>query len=212
MKRAAFGIIGAVALAVAGLAADAGFAPAAAQQNRAPVILIVNQAQVLAQSKAGQSIGPQLEKLQEEANQELNAEVEKIVKESEDLKKQKDLMAEDVWLEKAKQLAVKQNNLPVLREVKVRELSLAEQQAIGKINEKLTPILQKIVEARGATLLLDRSAVMYAAADTDITSEVIAELDKAITSVKVEKVSLAELQRQAQQAAAAQNKNQNKKK
>ncbi|MFQ5562752.1 MAG: OmpH family outer membrane protein [Parvularculaceae bacterium] len=179
----------------------------AQQSAKAPVILIINQAQVLAQSKAGQSIQPQLAKLEEEANKELNAEVEKVLKESEDLKKQKDLMAEDVWLEKAKQVAVKQNNLPVLRDVKVRELSLSEQQALGKISEAMKPILKEIVENRGATLLLDRSAVMYASIDTDITQEVIAELDKKLKSVEVEKVSLAELQRQAAEAQKAGQKN-----
>ncbi|MEM9014325.1 MAG: OmpH family outer membrane protein [Pseudomonadota bacterium] len=188
-------IAGALSLAFAGLTAGAAVSPAAAQSQ--PVILIINQAQVIATSKAGKSMGPQLQKFQEEINKELNDEVEKITKESEDLKKQKDLMAEDVWMEKAKQVAVKQNNLPVLREVRVRELQLSEQQALGKISEVMKPILEEIVKERGATLLLDRSAVMFASVDNDITQEVITELDKKLSSVKVEKVDLAELQKQA---------------
>lgn len=204
MKRKFIGIVGAAALAVAGLGAGASFVTAAAQQGaKAPVILILDQGQVIAQSKAGQSMAEQLAKLQEAANTELTAEVEKLSKEAEDLKKQKELVAEDVWMQKAQQLAVKQNNLPALREVKVRELSIAEQQALGKINEAMMPILKKIVEDRGATIMLDRSAVMYASVDTNITAEVIAELDKKLSSVKVEKVSLAELQRQAQEAQKA---------
>ena len=206
MKRNVIAIAGAAALTIAGIASALSLGAANAQQDgKAPVILILNQAQVLAQSKAGQSIGPQLEKLQSEANTAFNAEVEKVVKESEDLKKQKELMAEEVWLEKAKQLAVKQNNLPVLRDVKVRELSISEQQAVAKINEEMKPILKEIVDDRGATLLIDRSAVMYASVDTDITAEVISELDKKMKSVKVEKVDLAELQKQAQEAQQAQN-------
>lgn len=208
MKLKLIAVAGAVLLGAAGLAITSS-AGIAQQAGKPTVILILNQAQVISQSKVGQSMRPQLEALQEAANKELNAEVEKIVKEGEDLKKQKDLMAEDVWLEKAKQVAVKQNNLPALREVKVRELSISEQTALGKINQSLEPILKKIVEDRGATLLLDRSAVMYASLDTDITAQVIAELDKKMASVKVEKVSLAELQRQAEaaQAAAAKKKN-----
>lgn len=200
MRKKLTAIAGATVLAVAGVAASAGLSAAHAQN--APVILIVNQAQVLGQSKAGQSIRTQLEKLQEQANTELNAEVEKVVKEVEDLRKQKDLMAEEVWMQRAQQAEVKRQNLPALREVKTRELSISEQQALNQLTDKLTPILEKIVERRGATLLLDRSAVMYAAVDTDITAEVISELDKAISTVKVEKVSLAELQRQAQEAQA----------
>ncbi|MEZ5981218.1 MAG: OmpH family outer membrane protein [Parvularculaceae bacterium] len=204
------GIAGAAFLAVTGLAAGASVVSAQAQQaGKAPVILILDQAQVIAQSKAGVSMSTQLKALQDSANTELNAEVEKINKETEDLKKQKDLMAEDVWMEKAKQLSVKQNNLPALREVKVRELSISEQQALGKINDAMMPILKKIVEDRGATVMLDRSAVMYASVDTNITAEVIAELDKVLSTVKVEKVSLADLQRQALEA---QKKNDDKKK
>jgi len=213
MKRKLIGILGAAAVAAAGLAAGASVSSAQAQQSaRAPIILILDQAQVIAQSKAGQSMAPQLKKLQEDANTELNAEIEKLNKEGEDLEKQKDLMAQEVWVEKAKQFTAKQNNLPTLRDVKVRELQLSEQQALSKIDEAMKPILKQIVEARGATLMLDRSDVMYASADINITAEVVAELDKVLTSVKVEKVSLAELQRQAQEAQQAQQGKDKKKK
>lgn len=194
----------ALVLGLSAVAGSAGVSTAVAQDGA--VILIVNQAQVFGQSKAGQSMVPQLQKLQEDYNNELNVQVEKIVKEGEDLQKQKGLMAEDVWTEKAKQVAVAQNNLPMLREVKVRELQISENQARGKITEALLPILEKIVKDRGATLLLDRSAVMYAATDNDITSEVITALDKKLKSVKVEKVSLADLQKKAQAEAAKKKK------
>lgn len=201
MKRKFIALAGAAIIAATGAAGVAALNSAQAQQDaKAPVILVLDQSQVIAQSKAGQSMAPQLKKLQEEANKELNAELEKLNKEAEDLKKQKDLMAEDVWVEKAKQLNAKQNNLPAIREVKVRELQLAEQKALSKIDEAMKPILREIVDQRGATLMLDRSAVMYAAPETNITAEVISELDKVLKSVKVEKVSLAELQRQAQEA------------
>ena len=201
MRKQFIAILGAAALTFVGIAGQAATSSAVAQDQ--PVILIVDQTRVLAQSKAGQSMMPQLQSLQESANKELNTKAEKVVKDSEDLKKQKDLMAEDVWLEKAKKLAVEQNNLPMLREVRVREIQLSEQKALAEISEVMKPILEKIVKDRGATLLLDRSAVMFAAVDNDITQEVISELDKKLKSVKVEKVDLAELQKQA---AAAQQK------
>ncbi len=205
--------LGAAALAIVGGVSVSAITAAEAQQAAAaPVILTLNQSQVLAQSKAGQSIGPQLAKLQEEASLSLNAEIEKVVKEGEDLKKQKDLMAEDVWLERAKRVTEMQNNLPALRDVRVQELSLAEQNALAKISEVMNPILNDIVKKRGATLLLDRSTVLFASIDTDITQEVVAALDKEVSSVKVEKVSMAELQRQAAEAAKAAEKDNGKKK
>ena len=202
MKAKFLSIAGAAALAISGLAATSVvFDRAEAEADRsAPVILILNQNQVLSQTKAGKSIKPQLEALQKTAGDELNEEVSKLTKEAEDLKKQKGLLSDEVWTQKAQQIAVKQNNLPVLREVKLRELSLSEQKAVNEINTVMRPILKKIVEKNGATLLLERSAVMYASQETDITQEVINEIDKKLKSVKVERVDLAELQRQAAEA------------
>lgn len=200
MRSKFLALAGAVALSVTGIAIGSVDKAEAQAARAAPVILIIDQQRVLATSKAGQSMKPQLEKLQKEANDSLNDEVVKLTKEAEDLKKQKDLIAEDVWVQRAQQIAVKQNNLPVQREVKVRELQLSEQKALAELTDAMRPILKKIVEDNGATLLLERGAVMYASQETDITAQVITELDKKVKSVKVERIDLKELQRQAQAA------------
>lgn len=192
--------------------------PAAdAQSDRAtPVILILNQQRVIAESRAGQSMTPQLTELQEEAAKELENEVSDLKKEAEDLKKQRDLLAEDVWMKKAQQLAVKEQNLPALQEVKRQEIRLSQEKAINEINQVMRPILKDIVEKNGATLMLDRAAVMYASQETDITDEVIRQLDKKLKKIEVEKVDMAELQRQIaeqqKQAAADDGKKKKKKK
>ncbi len=80
----------------------------------------------------------------------------------------------------------------------------AVQTAQAKILVESQPILKEIVDKRGATILLDRSAVMYFAPETDVTQEVIAALDKKITTVEVQKVSLAELEKQIKEAQAKQ--------
>jgi len=207
MRPKFLALAGVAALAVTGMIGAAAIDKAEAQAARAaPVILILDQGRVIGASKAGQSMKPQLEKLQKTANDELNNEVAKLTKEAEDLKKQRDLLGEEDWTKRAQQVAIKQNNLPVQREVKVRELQLSEQKALNDINVAMRPILKKIVEDNGATLLLERSAVMYASEETDITSQVITELDKKLKSVKVERVDLKELQRQAQEAQKKANK------
>lgn len=174
----------------AAAAQEAETAVAAASEKAAPVILIVDQARVIAESKAGNSIAEQMKLLQDTANKELEKEIAKITKEAETLKGKKGDLGEQEYIKKAQALALKQNNLPVLREIKVQELSVAEQNAIAVIGEEMRPILKEIVDSRGATLLLDRSAVMYAAKATDITEEVLVNLDKKLTTVKVERVSL----------------------
>ncbi len=167
------------------------FAPAVAQtDSNGPVILIVDQARLIGTSKAGKSIAEQMKSLQDTANKQLESEIGRIIKETEELKSKQGSMGDKAYLDQAKKLALQQNNIPVLRDIKVRELSLSEQKAIGEVSKVMRPILEEIVNARGATVLLDRSAVMYASTDTDITDEVLTKLDAKITSVKVEQVSL----------------------
>jgi outer membrane protein len=159
-------------------------------ETKSPIILIVDQTRVLATSTAGQSISEQMRVLQDTVNKELETQVATLVKEGEELKAKQGKMEEKAYLEAAKKIAFQQQNMPVLREVRIRELSLSEQQAFGQVSEKLRPILEEIVKERGATVLLDRSAVMYGATETDITQEVIDRLNEQITTVKVQRVSL----------------------
>ncbi|MCI5043542.1 MAG: OmpH family outer membrane protein [Aquisalinus sp.] len=200
-------MFGVVTLAAAGaFATEQSFiASAAAQEEAAPVILIVDQARLLATSKAGKSVSEQMGALQTTANKELEETIGTIIAEAEELKAKQSSMDENVYLEEAKRLAVAQNNIPMLREIKVRELQVAEQRAIAEISEVMRPILKEIVDARGATLLLDRSAVMYASTTTDITEDVLEKLDGEISTVKVERIDLIKQQQlAAQQRAAAQ--------
>ncbi|MCI5048653.1 MAG: OmpH family outer membrane protein [Aquisalinus sp.] len=196
-----------VALAAAGIFATGHgfFTSAIAQEEAAPVILIVDQARLLATSKAGKSVSEQMGALQTTANKELEETIGTIIAEAEELKAKQGSMDETVYLEEAKRLAVAQNNIPMLREIKVRELQVAEQRALAEISEVMRPILKEIVDARGATLLLDRSAVMYASTTTDITEDVLEKLDGEISTVKVERIDLIKQQQlAAQQRAAAQ--------
>jgi len=177
------------ALAAIAVVLTAGLIGSAVAQD-SPVILIVNQQALLVNSKAGKDIARQMGDLQKIVNNEIRTEVEQISKEGENLQTQKDLLSEDVLRDRARSLALRERNFPAFRELKVRELELTEQKALAEIGKELQPILQKIVEKRGATLLLDRSAVMFASADNDITADVMAELDKRIDSVKVERVEI----------------------
>ena len=77
--------------------------------------------------------------------------------------------------------------MPQRVQIMEQAFSAAVQQAQTKILVESQPILKDIVDKRGATILLDRSAVMYAAPETDITQEVMSALDKKFPKVDVEK-------------------------
>ncbi len=213
MKKQIIAMTGAVALAAAGFIGGSFVNEAEAQSDgKAPVILIVNRAQVIAQSKAGKTIPDQAESLKGSVEKELEAEADKLKKEIESFQKNASLMSDEVRQKTEQDLAVRsQYGLPQRVQIMEQAFSGVVQRAQEQILIESQPILKEIVDRRGATVLLDRSAVMYAAPETDITQEVIAALDKKFPKVEVQKISLAEIEKrileaQANQANAANNK------
>ncbi|PQA85386.1 OmpH family outer membrane protein [Hyphococcus luteus] len=204
MNRQFYAIAGAASLLIASIAGGAVFSNAEAQSaSKPPVILIVDRAQLVSQTKAGKTIPEQAEKVKASVEKELEAEADKLKKEIEDFKKNASLMSEEVRKQKEQELAGQyQYGLPQRVQIMEKAFNAAVQNAQAKILVQSQPILKDIVEDRGATILLDRSAVMYAAPETDVTQEVIAKLDKKFPEVEVEKISLAQLEKQLKEAQA----------
>lgn len=211
MKNTVFAITGAAMLAAAGVVGGALISSAEAQSNqRAPVILTVNWELVLSQTEAGKSIPAQAEEVRKSVERELNAEAEKLKKDFESFQKNKSLMSEEVRQQTQQELSGRyQVGLPQRVQIMDQALNASVQTAQAKIVNQSEPIIKEIIDKRGATVVLNRSAVMYAAPETDVTQEVIAELDKKFPAVEVEKVSLADLEKRIREAQAQQAQAQN---
>ena len=199
-------IAGAALLLVGGVAAGSIVTVAEAQQAaKAPVILIVDQSTILSQSDAGKTIPPQIQSIQGGIQKEFEAEAAKLKKDIENFEKGSSLMSEEVRQKTGQEIAMRQQvQLPQQAQIMEQVLSNVVQVAQSKILQESQPIMKSIIDKRGATLLLDRSAVMYAAPDSDITQEVLAELNKKMKTVEVQKVTLAEVKKKAAEAAAKQ--------
>ena len=202
MKRKLMAITGAVALVAAGVGGLAAFTAAEAQnQAKAPVILVINTEMVIAQSKAGKTIPDQAEAVRVSVAKELEGEAAKLKKDIENFQKNASLMSDEVRQKTEQELAVRQQyGLPQRAQIAEQAFRIAVQNAGSTIMAESRPILEKIVKDRGATVLLDRSAVMYAAVETDITQEVISQLDKKLQKVEVQKFSLNEIEQQLREA------------
>lgn len=210
MKKQISAVVGAAALVVAGFAGGSALNSTAEAQSagKAPVILIVNRAALIEQSKAGKTIPDQATSVRDSVSKELEAEAEKLRKDIENFQKNSSLMSDEVRQQTEQELAIRQQvGLPQRAQIMEQAFTAAVQNAQAKVLVESQPILKEIVDSRGATILLDRSAVMYAAPETDITQEVIAALDKKMSKVEVQKISLAEVEKQIREMAQAQAEN-----
>jgi len=208
MKSHLFAAAGALALVAAGVGAGLQVSGAEAQSAaKPPVILIVSQELLIGQSDAGKTIPTQATTIKTSIEKELQLEADKLKKDIENYQKGAALMSEEVRKKTEQDLAVRQQvSLPQQAQIMEQVFTGAVQNAQTKVLQEAQPIMKAILDKRGGTILLDRSAVMYAAPETDITQEVLAELNKKMKTVAVQKVTLADVKKRLQEAQAAQTK------
>ncbi|GEM_PF-1084847 len=206
MKKQMMAMAGALALAVGGLVAAPALNNAEAQSaQKAPVILIVDRAQLVTQSKAGKTIPDQAQKVRDNIAKELEALKADLEKDIADYQKNASLMSDEVRQKTEQELAMRQQyGLPQRAQIMDQAFSAVVDNARATILNEAAPIMKEVIEKRGATIMLDRSAVLYNAVETDVTQEVIAALDKKMSTVEVEKITLADVEKKLKEIAAKQ--------
>jgi outer membrane protein len=183
-----------------------GHPPPAPPPQGAPVpkILVIDWQSVLRASNAGQDIARQVQALGKTAETELKGEGEGLRKEQETLKQQIAILAPDVKAQKIKAFEAKQ--LAFQQKVQTRQnqirygLALAQRQ----VETTAAPLLQALMQSRGANLMLDRRAILIGSPGLDVTGAVIQQLNQKLPSVKVQLVTpppevLARMQQQQAQ-------------
>lgn len=193
MKNKTFGsarVVAGLAFAIALASSTAVFAQAhpgpAAQALPAPKIAILDRQALLHSSKAGQDMDRQIQSLSKAAEAELKGESDALRKEEQSLQQQVAILAPDVKAQKihafeAKQAAFQQKVTQKQNQIRYGVL-LAQRQ----VEQVAGPIVQGLMQQRGANLLIDRQAVVLGAPGLDITAAAIQLLDQKLPSVKVQ--------------------------
>ena len=162
--------------------------PSAAQA--ATKVLVIDRNVLLRASKAGQSIVSQITDYRNKAESEFRAEGTALQKEGQALQQQIAILAPDV---KAKKVRDFQNKQAAFQRKLEQRQSLIQgglYQAQQQVEGALKPILQGIMQERGANLLLDRSAVVLVPNALDVTAVAVQRLDQKLPTVKVQLVPL----------------------
>jgi Skp family chaperone for outer membrane proteins len=181
-----------------------GGAPAAGAVP-APKILVIDRNVIIRVSKAGQDIVRQANGLMQSAQSQFKAEGQALQKEGRALQQQVAILAPDVKAKKVRDFQGKQAAFE--RKVGARQglIQGGIFKARQQMEQALGPILQGIMQERGANLLLDRNAVVLGTVNVDITSVAVQRLDQKMPSVKVQLTALPPaLQAQLAQQAQAQ--------
>jgi outer membrane protein len=151
-----------------------------------PKVVVLDRAAIMQFSKAGQDIARQMQTYSNQAKIELQNRGKALQQEGRDLQQQVAILAPDL---KAKRLAAfqaKEQSLQGDVQKKDEQMRASFAQARQVMEQKLGPILQQLVKERGANMVLDKQAVVFATlSGFDITADAIKRLDQQLPTVKV---------------------------
>ena len=176
-----------LALALAGLAFPVGLVitPALADPPQAKIV-VIDRAAIMQFSKVGQDIAKQMQVYANQAKNDLSAQGKALQAEGRNLQQQVAILAPDVKQKRLDAFRAKEEALQGAAQRKDEQLKAAFGQARAAMEQQLGPILQQLVKERGANLVLDKQAVVFANANGfDITGDAINRLNQKLPAYKV---------------------------
>ena len=191
--------------APAAAAAPAGAAPAgvaAASAVQSPRIVVIDRQQLLQRSAAGKDIFTQTQALSKQLETQLRTEETQLQTEAVQIQQKMAIMNPDLRAQTEKEFTGKQQAFQTRVQQRQAQIQTSFNQAARQVEVALDPILQQIMKERGANMVLDRSAVIVATSDVDVTPVALQRLDRALPKVKVDLAPLPAATAAAAPAAA----------
>jgi len=163
-------------------------APALAQTLPPPVVVIVDMDRVIGESAAGKQAASEL-KTRNDANQSRLAQLRtQFGSEGETLQKTAPGQGAapavvTAFQTKVREYQTRQQKAESDLQQRDREFQQSRQFVIKQINDAAQPILTTVMRERGATIVLAEGATLQHSAAIDVTSDVMARLDKSLPRV-----------------------------
>ncbi len=171
-------------LALALLAASPAFA--ASPPPPAPKVVVLDRVAVLQASKVGRDISRQLQALNVQNRNSFDAQQKALAAEQQQIRQQVAIMAADQRQKKEEAFTAKVRAAEEAAQRKAAQIQQASQTSSQAVAQALGPIVSDIAKERGANLVLDKQAVVFANSNTfEITADAIARLDAKMPTYKV---------------------------
>jgi outer membrane protein len=152
-------------------------------------ILLIDRQAILRFSKVGQDVARQIEVMGNQAKGEIAGQQRALQAEAQQLQQQIAILAADAKAQKVKAFEAKQAGMQAAAQRKEQAIQggfMVAQQTIAKT---LEPILQNLMQQRGANMILDKNALVYASPQAvqafDITMPAIDQLNQKLPALKV---------------------------
>ncbi len=177
-----------VVMALVALAVPVSGGSALAQSRTTPTarIILVDFDRISRESLVGKDIAAQMESHRVDLEKKARAIQQELKAEEEELKKQRNIISPEAFQERVRALQRKAQTRQAEINGLGQQARRAMQQAQLEVQRVLRPIVKKIMDERGANMVLDKALVSQHAAGLDVTTEVIERLDQAMPSFDVQ--------------------------
>ncbi len=159
-------------------------------------VMIIDDAQILRASKAGQDIARKLQAIETQINNELEPSRKALENQAKALqprlegKTREQIAADSALVSELGAFQQSQQEFNQERAVAAREFALTEEKAIIDFNKALEPALLEVVQEKNAQLVLLRSQAVFAADSVDGTMVVVQRLDQKTPAIAVTRQKL----------------------
>jgi len=177
-----------VHLVVAATVALAMGGGAAAQQpGKAPVIAVINYAEAVHESKAGQSLRNQFDKQRAVYEKEIKSAESKLEEAKQELMQQQAVLSPEAFARKRQEYQQQANDLQRKAQDRKRSLDQMRDEGLRQIESVLRDILSEMVKERGYDIVMNAGpgagTIVIANKELFITGEVMERLNKKLPSV-----------------------------
>jgi outer membrane protein len=203
MKRILTSSLFAVCLLLTGTSSFAA-ASAPASAAKSAVVSIVDSRRINSESMVSKDIRDQLMAINTSMTTKETATRDGLIKERDDLEKQKTVIAQEAYEAKYNALKKKAEGFNREAEIHRQQLNVAQGKAYQAVGNVVLPIVRRVAERKGATIVFEKSQVVWASGGMDITTEVIEALDKELPTYKITLPTEAEVLQLINEAQAQQ--------
>lgn len=164
-------------------------APTASAQGT--VVMVIDEGQILGNSKAGKDMFTKLKNIENQINVELKTPRDALEADRKTLatklegKTQEAVMADAALVTQIENFQKKANEFAAKRQTLSQEYAATEQKALVDFNKALEPVLLEVVKEKGAQLVMSKSQAVFTADAIDGSPAIIAKLDQKTPAITV---------------------------
>jgi outer membrane protein len=192
-KFTALAVVGASLAAMpafAQTAATPAAAPAAPAIRHGPAIpglCVFSGEAAVGSSQVGKFVVERMRQLDAPSEAELSDQAKKFEQSVQTFNTQRASLTPEAADQQAAALTQTRAQLQQLYQLRARESQATSQKALERINTEMTPLVSQAYQAHNCSVLLDGSAVLAAAPQSDLTPEVVKLLDAKLTQFPFER-------------------------